>query len=140
MGADFLLAGCPSPIDRDGVRLDAETRRRVLAVRIDQLEEELLAELADYYLFLDAAEEDDWQGAVRDRLVSYLDVFTEHWRDTASFLVGDRWWVMAGGMSGGDSPSDSYDKLAALALTGITEAPLDATELEHVPAPSGEEG
>ncbi len=129
MGADFILSGCPDPVVADGVTLDPEARHRILCARIEQLEEELLAELADYYLFIDVAEADDWRSEVRRQLASFLDVFTEHWRDTTSFLVGERWWVLAGGMTGGDSPSDSYDKLAALSLTGITEEPLRPDEL-----------
>lgn len=35
-------------------------------------------------------------------------------------------WIVSGGISGGDSPTDEYDDLRALALSGVTVEPIPA--------------
>jgi len=130
MGADMVLAGCPSPVAATNEIVDSVVVREVLTARVAALSDKQLAEVADWCCWDEIdAKSAGWQADVRRRLIDCLEVFDNARRDTTELYLCDRWWIFAGGMTWGDPPSEAYELVNALALTSVTDEPITAAEL-----------
>jgi len=126
MSAEFFLACCPLPVVAEGETINETDRAMLLQHRIDNLSEEVLTDLADWFLgTFEIDEEGNWQHEALDRVRECLE-FVEQGgsRETALLTFEGRDWIFAGGMSSGDTPSEAFDDLWLLAVAGVTFAPL----------------
>jgi hypothetical protein len=132
MGEELFLACCPVPVVAFGEQLEDAQQIAVLRARIERLDDRRLALLADYCLGIDAETTeatDEWRREMREYLFAALDVFTEYRRDTTTLILGEREWIFSGGPWRGDTPTESYNVVEALAAVAITHAPLRSAEL-----------
>jgi hypothetical protein len=125
MGADLLIAICRWPrVIRDGdtvISSQLRPEERVcLWSRIQALGHDALREIAACW------GEEGSEANARALLIRAVDdVIANPWRRDIELaeLCGD-FWVLTGGMSSGDVPTDAYPLVSALALSGITEEPI----------------
>lgn len=128
MGADFLVAYCrwPSVIRGGWVRVPEMLNEEELAVlhsRVDELEVQVLREVADWW-----REGEEPEAAGRVFLHRAIDevIASPGRRDMAICDLGGRHWVLTGGLSRGEDPTEAMPYVAALALAGVTEEPIEA--------------
>lgn len=123
MGADFLCAIVEVPGVSRG-RIEEEVGRLSPAV---------LQEIGEFYEWrveYDALVEDDdeaFYAAVRNAIVDAIrEVFDEDGTPADSHEIGvvrlrGQLYVLTGGMSWGDSPSDIFDAMSMLAVSGVCD-------------------
>jgi hypothetical protein len=104
MGSDMMIAMCEYPKDFDQVRR-----------RIDNLDEVKLLEVGDIFWGENSSPED-----ARNFLHEAVDLLASPPRDISTHEIEGKEWAFTGGMSSGDSPSESYDYIQALAYLDIT--------------------
>jgi len=125
MGADFIFATCRRLEDRDAAiglvdQLSDERLDRV----VDQLSDERLDRVWGLQTG-DAPEndedrKDEDRKAVRLFLKEAVDVACSDRRDLGWFQDSDdQYWLITGGMSWGDDPTDAYQYIMAIAESGI---------------------
>ena len=140
MGADMLLIACPMLSDLGGTPLSPDLALPVLGSRIAALSDEVLGEVADWFLEDEIDfESEGWQHQVRSRLLRCLEALDESRRDTSQLCLEGRWWIFAGGMSWGDPPSDAYELLNGLAIAGVTDEPVALNEIDGASEPLRDE-
>lgn len=112
MGADLILTACELPIP-----LDAD----LLRSRVAELDDERLAYVYDMVLGerVDDEREDDWQNAVRELILQGIECAVGSLRDCTIIEVHGIRILITGGMTWGDTPTDSYDAVSALAASGV---------------------
>lgn len=133
MGADLFIVACPAPriVAGDDVEPEArlglakdEVRRRIAAI-----EDERLCVLAGEAGYGFDYEEGDTPAETAaliradlgdDAVLSCL--FGE--RDTGEITLGGKAYVVTGGMSYGDEPTDAFDAIALYAETDVTVEPI----------------
>jgi hypothetical protein len=138
MGADMFLVVCAAPIDEQGNDLDMsyEHHKNAVLKRIACWNGAGIQAVIERTGIAEESEEADARSA-RAELIDCLWVLGS--RQVATFAIpmdgGDaiapgyrRPYLATGGMSWGDSPTDAYDALELLDLSGVFEEPF------HVPA------
>lgn len=125
MGADLLLATCVFDIEDK-----AELLRRIDALDGPSLRW-LALEYGDLYLDVDepdgpeiAAEIERANEQVRQELTYAVELVFGGSREIAQFEIGGQVWLVTGGMSGGDDPTDAYRYVALLAESGVMVGPV----------------
>jgi hypothetical protein len=122
MGADFLLTCVRTP----------SVDENELHTRIDKLCSNALRDVLESIagcgpdewepgrLGSEAAE--TWQEGVRTYLKGAVtQVFFSPRRDVTTLTLDCTEWTFTGGMSWGDSPTDAFDLVEAIAITGIVD-------------------
>ena len=112
MGADFTYSLCPKEVDKETAinRVMSLTDAELLQIAENCGEEYLLEEdnstaLSDY----------------RDIIIADLYAVYGDTRDTAELRVEGKTFVLTGGMSWGDEPTDSYCSLLRLSESYVTD-------------------
>lgn len=115
MGADLLLTYCPEP----------QASPEELHRRINALSETVLEGIGQD-LGLDP---NDAETSVQDFLHKAVSEVIEQpgLRDLTTLTFDGREWIFTGGMSWGDPPTESYDYVTALSLSGICDDGNDLT-------------
>lgn len=135
MGADFLCSVCPLPSD-----ITPEIKN-LIKVRIDDLDESMINLLAEDYHY-------DWETEVRERvdnlnenhlfdlnniahlfkrevvqemLEEALDevIYNKERRDVAELILDHKMWLVSGGMSWGDSPTEAMNYIDLLERSSV---------------------
>lgn len=147
MGADFLLARCP--VDHEwndaSERLQAMSNRDLFAAvcRADATDVEEVPAGPDvdddgapiWDGWIETPEFAEAMGALRSELAEFLEeVYGGGNRELASMLFDGRGWVLTGGMSHGDSPTESYRLMYWLIETELTYDRWDLSEPAPEPA------
>jgi hypothetical protein len=141
MGADFLCSVCPLPVlsetaQDEGLRRILDERisninlarcigllkgyhhdhEEEISERITGLSEEHLFELPDIRsYFAQEIMKEMIQGAL-DEIIYFKDR-----RDICHVLLDHKWWIISGGMSWGDSPTEAMSSIDLLDASGILE-------------------
>ena len=140
MGADFICSTCPLPSVRDTKALSD-----ILDERIGRLSKDKCYELLEQYHhdyqyevqhFIEGyklTEDhlfkiDDLEGyfvrkmtedMLRDALSEVI--FEENRRDIAHIMLEHKWWIISGGMSWGDAPTEAMNAIDILDSSGILD-------------------
>lgn len=130
MGADLILAFCPVPSYDDGTVIKRKDEKRVRKEFIERVRaltpEQIASALEDVY----PGDPDDSEDGVERFIAAYDEVFmSDGSRDVVDLCIGGRWYIFSGGMSWGDTPTDSYDSVNLLSCFDLLEKPFG-------PAPS----
>lgn len=118
MGADLVLAitAYPTLANGDAVKAGDELSARVRAALSD-ISDEALQDVAD-----GTGDEDDLE-AFREMLENAIDEFFGSPippRDVNLVCLGGQWWLITGGMSWGDDPTESFAAITALEYLGVS--------------------
>lgn len=139
MGADMMVAIAKEPRMSDAARawceelpLSAEEivkiEQRVMLERVSRLEISE-TEVADWGHLVD--EDDPGAAAVLRALLEQAAVeLAEGRRDVTSVVINKTRWMVTGGMSWGDTPTDAYDMVAAIDSFRVTERAFSMPEVE----------
>lgn len=137
MGADFLYAACPTPVDRNG-KLISEWSDKVeteIRVRIGMMPSDLLDRYMDMFYDLGEEYRDGiiTKAEVDDHIVATCKTAVETFgrsRETGMIRLDgmDRDWYLTGGLSWSDPPTDAFDVMNAVDCSRLfTESfPFDA--------------
>jgi hypothetical protein len=133
MGADILLAVCQVPN-----KIDAQTIARIKE-RIDALSDERLNDVMVHMAYEEMEDEDeDWQKWMRERLHQAVDSVLDGFSDdsdngptrelTALEFGGEDGlrFIVTGGMSMGDSPTEVFDDVLMLDVADVCMESADA--------------
>lgn len=76
-------------------------------------------------------EEDDAgeEAALRNLLALAVCTLAEGRRDVTTLFLHNTWWMVSGGMSWGDAPTDAYDLLTAVDAMGVTDRAMSVREV-----------
>lgn len=112
MGADFTYIICPK-----------ETDKETATKRIMSLTEKQLIEIAENCGDENLIDENDKQSfsMFRDTLLVDLDCVYEYYRDTAILKLDNKTYIITGGLSWGDEPTDSYRPLWRISESFVTD-------------------
>jgi len=135
MGADFIHAICPLPNITDDIKKE-------ISLRISGLNETSIDEVLDTY-------HHDWKEEVEDRIENTLQekhlfkvdslrktfkkeiadeiineaieeiIFAGSRRDVGHLFLEHRWWLISGGMSWGDAPTEAMRYIDIIDTSGI---------------------
>lgn len=144
MGADMLMAIAKEPRMTaaaaawcDSLELSTEVRakleERVMLDRIERLEISE-TDLTNLDYMLDGEDEAEQEAALRELLKLAVDVLAQGRRDVTSLFLHNTWWMVSGGLSWGDSPTEAYDLLTAVDATRITERAMALREIRQAHA------
>jgi len=137
MGADMCLGICEEP-------RDWERAKEVIEYRLENISSEVVNDIVDHYLCSEledavsekeqALSEDDLyeindlsnkvsQELGRKRIREALDeIFGDGYRrDVASIMLKDTYYIVSGGMSWGDSPTEAMADIDIIAMSGVTD-------------------
>jgi len=126
MGADFMVAVCRFPHMHNGKLLSESPQlASLLKERAAELPIESLNECMEY-MYCDSKTTNTPEANCRNQLADYIDlVFTDSsCRESALIMLDGTQWLITGGMSWGDTPTEIYDAIICLDLSGITEEPI----------------
>lgn len=126
MGADFMVAVCRFPYTRNGKLLSESPQlASLLKKRAAELPIESLNECMAY-MDCDFETTNTPEADCRDQLADYIDlVFTDSGRRDLSLIMLDgTQWLITGGMSWGDTPTEIYDAIICLDVSNVTEEPI----------------
>ena len=121
MGADFIYAIAEWDHDTDRETIEA----RVANIPLDhlttnfELDGLFFTELEE--LEQEEIDEDEALTRLRERIMESYDYLAGDYRDTGWFWDGDRQYVLSGGMSAGDDPTEAYEHIRVIAAAGVTE-------------------
>lgn len=132
MGADFIIAGCPSPVDRNEQPITTATPEfiEMLRQRIRAVVATNPHALQGYY----GMEDEEWlaDGVTSlDTMVVDITALVNEWwdvrRDIAWRTIGEdpRLWLFTGGMTWGDDPSDSFSLIDFIDTFDLFDEPFD---------------
>ncbi len=144
MGADMLMAIAKEPRMTtaaaawcDSLELSTEVRvkleERVMLDRIERLEISE-TDLTNLDYMLDGEDEAEQEAALRELLKLAVNVLAQGRRDVTSLFLHNTWWMVSGGLSWGDSPTEAYDLLTAVDATRITERAMALREIKRAHA------
>jgi len=133
MSLGFAVATAPWPTDGVGADLGEERARTVLLERVGHLEP---GALEDVYLQHEELIDEDGDPApspmeaadrTRRRLVVAIERLFggEHRAELVCHQLGGRRWMLAGGMTDKDSPTEVFDDLVLLEASGVSEVPVE---------------
>lgn len=131
MGADFMVAIAALPHRSDGKHVDltVEQATKIIHSRIAGIDDAVLYDLLDLYRGLDG---DDTIDKDRDSLLWLAgDMCKEalgNNRDTTVREIGGRYYLLTGGMSWGDTPTDSFDNVGLMGDLAVFDEPLTPEE------------
>ena len=135
MGADFVYAICKIPTNTEGEFVDfgeALDRAIVKRFRNVALNKDLLLEtVEDCGIYVTESQEEDYESLVSDLATNVAAFVSTAWqsRDISSIKIDGKYYWITGGMSWGDSPTDSYDIVNLIDSLGITKETFTAKEL-----------
>lgn len=112
MGADFTYSLCHRAVDKD-------TALRRITEMTDNHLRQVMIDLDDYYDY-DGMTASEQLAAYRDTLVMDLGAVYGDYRDTATLIIGGETYVLTGGMSWGDEPTDSYRSIWRIDAAQVT--------------------
>ncbi|MHB1599686.1 MAG: hypothetical protein ACYCXY_12540 [Acidimicrobiales bacterium] len=132
MSAGFTVATAPWPTYDDGADLDEASARTVLVERVGHLGADALEELyLQHEELVDqgidpAPTPADAVGRTRRRLVVAIERLfgDEHRSELVCRQLGGRRWMLSGGMTDEDSPTEVFDDLVLLEASGVSEVPV----------------
>jgi len=121
MGADLIVATARWPQYDTGEAMDPNDGKALetLTRRVDQLTDAYLREIDEA-----GRAEGLEPEAVRAELHSAVRLMCDGSRETTIHLLDGVRWLIAGGMSWGDEPSDAYRQVMMLDASGITDTPI----------------
>lgn len=150
MGADLILTHAVLPHLPDGrpaflAEYDAKTAKATPApyaeamraqihARVNAADGDTLLAIMENLFYPFREEEDTTDAAIitegRERLHKIVDEYVfsdgeDRLRDITFLVVGDRLAIFTGGMSWGDTPSDSYDDISLLGDSRVTDFELE---------------
>ena len=135
MGSDFVCSVCPLP------DITEEIKDKI-SLRILELKEDTINSLLETYYY-------DWEEEVDDMIDERLKedhlfelneirsifkkeiaqellrnaieevIYTDDRRDTAHMFLDHRWWIISGGMSWGDSPTEAMQYIDIIEESGV---------------------
>lgn len=135
MGADFFISICEDVCEH-------KRAQEIIEYRLGNLPEDILEEIAEYHCDVDDAIREKEEGLkegdlfnlddlvpiiTRDlatkRIRQALDevVYSPHRRDTAGIFIKGTYFIVSGGMSWGDSPTDALSEIEIIETSGVTE-------------------
>ncbi|WP_162817556.1 hypothetical protein [Microbacterium paraoxydans] len=121
----------------DSLELSTEVRvkleERVMLDRIERLEISE-TDLTNLDYMLDGEDEAEQEAALRELLKLAVNVLAQGRRDVTSLFLHNTWWMVSGGLSWGDSPTEAYDLLTAVDATRITERAMALREIKRAHA------
>lgn len=141
MGMDMLIAIAKEPRMTpaakawcDSLELGPEglvkIEQGVLLARVSRLEiSESDLEHLEHLLEV-GAEETAAEPALRALLELAVTTLAEGRRDVSSLFLHNTWWMVSGGPSWGDSPTDAYDLLCAVDAMGVTGRAMSVREVK----------
>lgn len=138
MGADLILTATRWPKRSDtgevapaGEALVAEMKRRWAAVTREP-RETILEDVGVTYEGTPEELEEGWRQLTAEVFGLVEDVFGTDGsrRDVTDLVLDGTVWLVSGGMSWGDDPSEAFRPLRAMAMAGITEEPVEVAD-EH---------
>ena len=127
MGADLILAHAPFPVFNDGESVDN------FGDILDQVVErylfnwEVCLSVAD--MSLGMFDEDNAE--ILNALVAQAEEVVKicsgelYTRNTTDLNFDDRWYIFSGGLSWGDSPSESYQSISVVSDTNVFDRPFE---------------
>lgn len=122
MGADLILAIIPWPADEQGQPWSRnDDLVTMLQGRLASYTDEQLMECPR------GGNDDDTPGEVRQWLNDQIDhLFGDYLlpRDCADVTLAGKTWLITGGPSWGDDPTESYAFVSALEYLGLTDVPI----------------
>ncbi len=139
MGADMILAHCEIPCNY-------ESQRKLILERINELDDGVIENIAQCYYQIEE-EIEEFKESASDNLreedlfklndltkIKSREIVSNHLiqaadrlfggdyrRDVTEMCIKDTWFAFSGGMSWGDSPSDSYEFISLICESGITD-------------------
>lgn len=132
MGADLMIVRSRWPQYADGKPLGLDVARVVLRERCDALGGEALVELYNGTVSAYDDEETDTSDmgparlaeVTRQRLRAAVDAVTDEgsWRELSLMSFDEKEWILTGGMSWGDPPTEMFASVAILGDSGVCEA------------------
>jgi hypothetical protein len=122
MGADMLLAMVRAPYAADPTtRLTVDQIITATTRRLDALNWTELADALDTF--------DDPGQTIRERAEEAVAELLGRSRDTAWITIDGKNYIVTGGLSTGDSPTDAYEHVELLDELGIWEEAITPGEL-----------
>lgn len=131
MGADFTYAVCEWPFDATGYSLQNGTE---LAEKVCERFSEMFVErwerLEEFGVWVEQTGDEKEDAEARQTVLNELleqvrSVFGGGWvRDVAPLNLSGKEYVITGGMSWGDDPTDSYQIISILCDWGVTREPF----------------
>ena len=127
MGADFCWAAAPAPIDQHGELLTTTEKGGVITQIAERLQSTPFIE--NYVVdFLGYQQEEETDATPLDYAAEQVALFIDDWklsRELGSGTFGsDRLWIVTGGMTWGDNPTDAFSVVSFIEATGIFEEPF----------------
>ena len=140
MGADFICSACPLPSSAEGEK----ALRDLLSEKIESLSlSKCYALLEDYHysheddisrrIEEDFSEDhlfgvDDIRGFFARQIATEIIedaleeiIFLQDRRDINHIMLDHKWWIISGGMSWGDSPTEAMNSIDILSSSGILD-------------------
>ena len=128
MGADMMIAMAPSPFTKDGnpVKLGQELFDEMLSRVISEVAEYDDPERLNWY-----ADENDensnWRSDLVDSLKDTLSAICIHGgsREIDFVYPEGRKYIVTGGLSWGDLPTECFNDITIIDILGVTKIPFD---------------
>ena len=128
MGADFTLALCEIAVPK------SKSIRRLQAFTLEDYST-LFDNACDYHF--DQTGDDLVLSQCYDYVLNALEVvwscYNEQNRQCMSMTLGDKWYVVTGGMSYGDDPTDCYSAINLIDTSNLCQSHFDATDYTNAP-------
>lgn len=127
MGADFMCAISTLPHTENCWTLDLSVEAALSDIaqkRIAAMNSNVVAELAELYIGEDFEPE-----SLIDEVIKLIWVALGNSRDTTVREIDGKLYLITGGMSWGDTPTDSFDAVGLMGDLGVWDEPLDEEEL-----------
>ena len=127
MGADFCWAAVKAPIDQHGELLTTTEKGGVITQIVERLHS--IESINDYINdSLGYELEDDADTTPFDYVVEQVALFIDNWQTSREVGWGtfesDRLWLITGGMTWGDPPSEHFSIMSFIGATNIFEEPF----------------
>mgnify|MGYP006266751991 CR=1 FL=1 len=127
MGADFCFAATPAPVDQHGELLTTTEKGGVMTQIAERLRS--IESIDDFILnFTGYEPEEEDDPSTFDYAVEQVGQFINEWRLSRELIVTtfdtDRKWIVSGGMSWGDDPTNEFAVLSFIEATRIFEEPF----------------
>jgi len=128
MGADMMTAMAPSPFTKDGnpVKLGQELFDEMLSRVISEVAEYDDPEELNWYAD-ENDENSDWRSDLVDSLKDTLSAICIHGgsREIDFVYPEGREYIVTGGLSWGDLPTECFNDITIIDILGVTKIPFD---------------